>query len=569
MLQANYEATGEGFMSSPARNSRNLWSWLPRAAVCLALGMALTMAVPAGRGSAASAVPGTGDVESAVATTCSSAAYATAVTADSPTLWYQLNEPSGTVAHDSSAAPHNGTYQGGVTYGVAGPTDCGAITGVTLDGSTGYVSNANVITSPAVFSIEIWFRTTTTTGGMLLGFGNMVTGASTNYDRHIYMSNSGQIYFGVSSNKTVHSATAYNDGAWHQAVGTLGPAGLDLYIDGVLVASNPAVTASSMAYSGSWRVGYDSLGGWDAHPTSNFFAGSVAEASAYGTQLSAARVAAHYTAATNPTSGLALAKTASVTSAAPGGTVGYTITATNTGLIPLAGATFTDAMADVLDDATYNGDATASTGSVTFTLPNLIWTGSLAVGATVTVTYSVTVDNPVTGNKSMVNTATSTTAGSNCTSTSLPAGCSVTVPVVTGVLSITAPASASVGSGSPGGTVTGALGTVAVTDNRALAAASWTATVSASSFTTGTGTAAQTIPAGDAFYDISGLTGTTGTARFAFTPVTNLSGAAQSVVTATNASGTNSASWNPTVVVNVPAAAVAGGYTGTITESVS
>ncbi|HTZ30446.1 MAG TPA: LamG-like jellyroll fold domain-containing protein [Streptosporangiaceae bacterium] len=546
-----------------------LWRRLPRAALCLALGAAVTAAGPATRGPVVTGARATADVAGPAATTCSATAYATAVTADSPTLWYQLNESSGTVAHDSSAAPHNGTYQGGVTYGVAGPTDCGAITGVTLDGSTGYVSNANVITSPAVFSIEIWFKTKTDNGGMLLGFGNMVTGASTNYDRHIYMSNSGQIYFGVSSNQTVHSAPGYNDGAWHQAVGTLGPAGLDLYIDGSLVASNPAVTASSMTYPGSWRVGYDSLGGWDAHPHSNFFGGSVAEASVYGTQLSAARVAAHYAAATNPTSGLTLAKSASVTSAAPGGAVGYTITATNTGLIPLTGATFTDAMADVLDDATYNGDAMASTGTVTFTSPNLIWTGSLAVGATATVTYSVTVNNPVTGNKSMVNTVTSTTAGSNCSSTSLPAGCSVTVPVVTGVLSVTAPSSAGLGSGSPGGTVTGALGTVAVTDNRALAAASWTATVSASSFTTGTATAAQTIPAGDAFYDISGLTATTGTATFAFTPVTNLAGTAQSVVTATNASGSNSASWKPTVVVNVPAGAVAGSYTGTITDSVS
>jgi hypothetical protein len=37
----------------------------------------------------------------------------------------------------------------------------------------------------------------------------------------------------------------------------------------------------------------------------------------------------------------------------------------------------------------------------------------------------------------------------------------------------------------------------------------------------------------------------------------------------TGGSGVNSASWNPTLSVQVPAAAVAGTYTATITESVS
>ena len=50
----------------------------------------------------------------------------------------------------------------------------------------------------------------------------------------------------------------------------------------------------------------------------------------------------------------------------PGGTVGYTITVTNSGQTPYTGATFTDPLAGVLDDAVYNGDATATTGTVGF-----------------------------------------------------------------------------------------------------------------------------------------------------------------------------------------------------------
>ena len=107
---------------------------------------------------------------------CLTSPYSVAVAADSPTLWYPLNDTAGTTAHDNSATLHNGVYQGGVTLGTACPTTCG--TAVTFNGSTGYVSNANTITSPATFSIEAWFKTTTTTGGMIAGFGNTVTGPS-------------------------------------------------------------------------------------------------------------------------------------------------------------------------------------------------------------------------------------------------------------------------------------------------------------------------------------------------------------------------------------------------------
>ena len=96
---------------------------------------------------------------------------------------------------------------------------------------------------------------------------------------------------------------------------------------------------------------------------------------------------------------LTVAVTASAATAAPSGTVTYTITATNSGQVALTGATFTDALSDVLDDASYNGDASATAGSVSFASPNLTWTGNLAVGAAATITFSVTVNNPDTGNK--------------------------------------------------------------------------------------------------------------------------------------------------------------------------
>ncbi len=94
-----------------------------------------------------------------------------------------------------------------------------------------------------------------------------------------------------------------------------------------------------------------------------------------------------------PVSVLTITATPSTTSTTPGGTVGYTITVTNTGQSAYTGATFTDPLTGVLDDAGYNGDATATAGSVSYASPNLTWTGNLAVGATATITFSVTVNN--------------------------------------------------------------------------------------------------------------------------------------------------------------------------------
>lgn len=143
----------------------------------------------------------------------------------------------------------------------------------------------------------------------------------------------------------------------------------------------------------------------------------------------------------------------------------------------------------------------------------------------------------------------------------------VTFSVTTGALSMTAPVSASLGSGAPGTTISGALGAVTVTDDRALLTASWTATASSSDWTTGGGTPAETIPATDVGYDPGSIT-TTGTITATGTPVT-LAGTAAPVVTGSAGVGNNTASWNPAIAVAVPAAAVGGTYAGTLTQSVS
>lgn len=143
----------------------------------------------------------------------------------------------------------------------------------------------------------------------------------------------------------------------------------------------------------------------------------------------------------------------------------------------------------------------------------------------------------------------------------------VSFTVSSGALSLTAPVSSDLGSGASGTTISGALGTLSVTDDRALLSASWTVTTSSSDFTTGAATPAETIPSTDVGYDPGSIT-TTGTITATGTPVT-LSGTATPVVTGTSGVGNNTATWDPTLSVAVPANAVGGAYTGTVTHSVS
>jgi len=148
-----------------------------------------------------------------------------------------------------------------------------------------------------------------------------------------------------------------------------------------------------------------------------------------------------------------------------------------------------------------------------------------------------------------------------------------TFVVSSGALSIAVPATANLGSGSPGTAISAQLGAVTITDARALLTAAWTASASSTSFTTGGGTTPETIPNTAVSYWSGPATATTGTGTF--TPGQANAGAALAMGTAVSAFtltagvGNNTAAWNPTIVVAVPAAAVGGTYTGTITHSVA
>ncbi|WP_188197767.1 hypothetical protein [Nonomuraea sp. SYSU D8015] len=140
-------------------------------------------------------------------------------------------------------------------------------------------------------------------------------------------------------------------------------------------------------------------------------------------------------------------------------------------------------------------------------------------------------------------------------------------------LSMSAPTSASLGSGSAGGTISASLGTVTVADSRA-GQMSWTATVTATDFTTGAGGPAQTITRNNVAYWSGPVTAFSGGAR-SRTPGQPTAAdrvPLSSPVTAFSSRkfpNATSTSWRPTLVVTIPAQATAGTYTGVITHSVA
>ncbi|MBO1756846.1 LamG-like jellyroll fold domain-containing protein [Allobranchiibius sp. CTAmp26] len=261
-------------------------------------------AISAGLAMPAHAASAFSDTTTNAADTWSAANYfscANAVQAANPYYFYPLGEQSGNAAVDASGNGRNGTYQPSRAGATSGTTTspCGTDRATTLNGSSGYVSTPTFVAGPNTFSLEVWFKTTTTRGGVLMGFSDTQTGAAkTAGDRVLYITNAGQLVFGVNPGRVAYVNTAgkVNDGTWHLATATLSSAGMRLYLDGQLADSDTTVT-SGRSFNGYFRIGDNDLQGFPAAPTSNFINASVYNAALFGSALTAAQVSAHYDAA--------------------------------------------------------------------------------------------------------------------------------------------------------------------------------------------------------------------------------------------------------------------------------
>jgi hypothetical protein len=145
-------------------------------------------------------------------------------------------------------------------------------------------------------------------------------------------------------------------------------------------------------------------------------------------------------------------------------------------------------------------------------------------------------------------------------------------PATQASVSIAVPANANLGSASIGATLTAQLGSVTASGGGILGVPV-TASVACSDFKTGSGTAAETISKTNVFYWSGPATAWSGLVGSG-TPGQPTSADKVSCATSQEAFGAQalllsvSVSWNPTIVIHIPATAVQGTYTGTVTHTV-
>ncbi|MFD3661915.1 hypothetical protein ACFWVF_15155 [Streptomyces sp. NPDC058659] len=127
-----------------------------------------------------------------------------------------------------------------------------------------------------------------------------------------------------------------------------------------------------------------------------------------------------------PVPDLEITKTASPRTVKPGDTLTYTITAKNISTIDYPNAKFSDDLTGNLDDADYKGDAKTDLGEVSYTKPKIGYVGNIPAGKTATVTYSVKIKDPATGDGKLRNSVEVETPRSNCGDGSEDPACAVT-----------------------------------------------------------------------------------------------------------------------------------------------
>ena len=251
--------------------------------------------------------------------------YAQQVLADKPGNYWRFGDTGGATGVDL-AGKDDLIVRPGVSFGAAGAVTGDSDTAATFNGTTDSVASSPTLANrPQVFSTEAWFRTGTTQGGEIIGYGNQQTTLSADFDRNVYMDNLGRILFGVrptgasgtATRITVNTTRTFNDNQWHHVVATLGPNGMQLFLDGALAASRTDTTAA-WPIDGYWRIGGDNLTSWPSRPTSRYLNGQIDDVAIYPAVLPLSRVQAHYVASGRTVSAPPALPVAAFTSTAEG-----------------------------------------------------------------------------------------------------------------------------------------------------------------------------------------------------------------------------------------------------------
>ncbi len=245
--------------------------------------------------------------------TVSAATYPTAVLSDSPIAYWRLNEatllPTNVATNlGSLGVSANGTYQGGVTLGTAGPRppqfagfDSNNIA-VGLDGTSGYVGTAlPLLNAKSAFTLEGWLwrggsqanRTGLFGQNDLIEFGYIS-------DQNL------QCWIGVAGN-AINVGNSFPNNEWHHIAVVGDGTTVTVYADGQVggAANLPAASYGSSGFN------FNMGGGGIFDGAGNFLNGRLADVAVFDTALTPQQIQLHY---------LAAVATAPIITAQPQGT---------------------------------------------------------------------------------------------------------------------------------------------------------------------------------------------------------------------------------------------------------
>lgn len=227
--------------------------------------------------------------------------YSQTILADSPVGFWLTNETSGSTATDSTANANNLSYVASPTLNVS--TGLSGVTkAVTYNGSTQYANSAKVATfnmsANANWSVEGWFKTTTSAFGTVLMFRDNLSGSNAEMGGGIFINLTANKISAFStdsalSNLVITSSTSVNTGAWFYACVTAASGGaMTLYINGASEGSTSTArgsTAGNKYFSTAAQAGL-------AGAFQSLYTGSTAALAIYNTTLTSTQVLAHYNA---------------------------------------------------------------------------------------------------------------------------------------------------------------------------------------------------------------------------------------------------------------------------------
>jgi hypothetical protein len=180
---------------------------------------------------------------------------------------------------DSSGGGDTGLIYGSVTPGTAftSPVNSGfTSSGLTLSGAAGsYIGTTQSVLSPSSFTLVAWVRTTIAGGGIIGFSAEQPDRVGTAADRMLWIEPSGQVAFGVLSNRAtmqqVTSTAVVDDGNWHFVAATFSYPSMSVDVDG---ATTTAATAVAGTYPGYWHLGWAGDSTWSNPGPVEYLSGS-------------------------------------------------------------------------------------------------------------------------------------------------------------------------------------------------------------------------------------------------------------------------------------------------------